>query len=272
MQKMLRMPLLLALLSCLILTPLFSHADDAPTQTEAEQPVKVNVSTALPALQKRLDTLKQQVSAVKTDKKFTALNDDALKLAEDANKLAVILAPQLTQIQAQLDVLGPAPAPGTVTETAQVVGQRKQLNNSKTLLTTQIEQIKAIAVNAQNLSSQIYGLRRDALKTQIALNTGSILGEKFWSPLERRLVYRFWLLSAVSVGHRPVRAQSAGQTDELDLAALAAAGTFSPQLPGLFHDAEHHGDARHQHAAAVLYLHTFARHVSPGAGFCRSVS
>ncbi|WP_324723175.1 DUF3772 domain-containing protein [Lelliottia sp. JS-SCA-14] len=183
MQKMFRMPLLLALLSCLMMMPFLSQAEDAPSQTEAEQPVKVNVGTALPALQKRLDTLKQQVSAVKTDKKFTALNDDALKLAEDANKLAVVLAPQLTQIQAQLDVLGPAPAPGTVTETAQVVGQRKQLNNSKTLLTTQIEQVKAIAVNAQNLSSQIYGLRRDALKTQIALNTGSILGEKFWSPL-----------------------------------------------------------------------------------------
>ncbi|MCS2149955.1 DUF3772 domain-containing protein [Scandinavium manionii] len=183
MRKMLKVPLLLALLSCLMMAPFLSLADDSPAQTDVEQPVKVNANIALPALQKRLDALKQQVSAAKVDKQFTALNDDAQRLVSDADKLAVALAPQLAQVQAQLDVLGPPPAPGTLTETPQVVSQRKQLNNSKTLLTTQIEQTKAIGVGAQNLSAQIFGLRRDALKTQIALNTGSILGEKFWAPL-----------------------------------------------------------------------------------------
>ncbi|RJT47132.1 DUF3772 domain-containing protein [Rahnella woolbedingensis] len=183
MQKMLRVPLLLALLSCLFLTPVLSYADDSTDKPAAEQPVKVNASTALPALQKRLDSLKQQVSAAKSDKKFTGLSDEAIKLADDADKLTVALEPQLTQVQAQLDVLGPAPAPGTLTETPQVISQRNKLNNSKTLLTTQIEQTKAIGVGARNLSSQILGLRRDALKTQIALNTGSILGASFWAPL-----------------------------------------------------------------------------------------
>lgn len=181
--KMLKMPLLLALLSCLMMMSFPSHADDPTGQTASEEPVKINASTVIPALQKRLDSLKQRVSTAKTDKQFTSLNDDSQKLVSEADKLAVALAPQLTQVQAQLDVLGPAPAPGALAETPQVVSQRKQLNNSKTLLTTQIEQTKAIAVAAQNLSSQISGLRRDALKTQIALNTGSILGEKFWSPV-----------------------------------------------------------------------------------------
>lgn len=184
MQKMLRVPLLLALLSCLFLTPVLSYADDSTGQPDtAEQPVKVNVTTALPALQKRLDQLKQQVSSAKTDKKYTGLTDAAQKLAEDADKLTAALTPQLAQVQAQLDVLGPAPAPGTLTETHQVISQRNKLNASKTLMTTQLEQTKAIAVGAQNLSSQIAGLRRDALKTQIALNTGSILGSNFWAPL-----------------------------------------------------------------------------------------
>lgn len=183
MQKFLRMPLLLALLSCLMMTPALSQADEATGQSAAAQPVKVNASTALPALQKRLDQLKQQVSAAKTDKKFTGLNDGAQKLAEDADKLAVALAPQLEEVKAQLDVLGPAPAAGTLTETPQVISQRNKLNNSKTLLTTQIEQTKGIATGARNLSSQISGMRRDALKTQIALNTGSVLGGNFWSPL-----------------------------------------------------------------------------------------
>ncbi|WMY76676.1 DUF3772 domain-containing protein [Buttiauxella selenatireducens] len=184
MRKPLRVPLLLlALLSCLLMTPLLSQAEEATGQSATEEPVKVNASTALPALQKRLDSLKQRVSAAKADKQFTLLNDDAQKLVAEADKLSVSLAPQLAQVQAQLDVLGPAPAPGTLTETPQVISQRKQLNSNKALLTMQIEQAKAIVVGAQNLSSQIAGLRRDALKTQIALNTGSILGESFWSPV-----------------------------------------------------------------------------------------
>lgn len=183
MQKMFRVPLLLALLSCLLISPFFAQADDAAEKTEVEQSVKINASAALPALQKRLDSLKQRVSAAKTDKQFTGLSDDAIKLISDADKLSVALAPQLAQVQAQLDVLGPVPPPGTLTETPQVVSQRKQLNNSKTLLTTQIEQTKAIGIGTQNLQAQISGLRRDALKTQIALNTGSILGKNFWTPL-----------------------------------------------------------------------------------------
>ncbi|MCS2151059.1 DUF3772 domain-containing protein [Scandinavium goeteborgense] len=183
MRKLLKVPLLLALLSCLIMTPFLSQADDSPADTEVEQPVKVNADTALSGLQKRLDTLKQQVSAATADKKFTTLNDEAQKLVSDAGKLAVALAPQLTQVHAQLDVLGPPPAPGNLAEPPQVISQRKQLNSSKTLLTTQIEHTKAIGVGAQNLSAQIFGLRRNALKTQIALNTGSILREKFWTPL-----------------------------------------------------------------------------------------
>lgn len=183
MQKMFSVPLLLALLSCLMISPLLAQADESAGQPGVEQPVKVNASTALPALQKRLDSLKQRVSAAKTDKQFTGLSDDAIKLASDSEKLSVALAPQLAQVQAQLDVLGPAPAPGTLTETPQVISQRKQLNTSKTLLTTQIEQTKAITVGTQNLSAQISGMRRDALKTQIALNTGSILGKNFWTPL-----------------------------------------------------------------------------------------
>lgn len=183
MQKLLRLPLLLALLSCLMATPFQTFADEPSGQPATEQPVKVNANTELPALQKRLDALKQRASTAKADKQFTSLTDDAQKLIGDADKLAVALAPQLTQVQAQLEVLGPAPEPGTLTETPQMVSQRKQLNNSKTLLTTQIEQAKAIALGAQTLSAHISGLRRDALKTQIALNTGSILGEKFWTPL-----------------------------------------------------------------------------------------
>lgn len=154
----------------------------AEGQTAAE-PVKIDAPATLTALQKRLDAIKQQVATAKTEKKLSALNDDALKLAEDADKLVVALGPQRAQVQSQVEVLGPAPAAGALPETAEVVRQRSKLSASKTLLDAQIEQATAIRTGAQNLSSQIGALRRDTLKTQIALNSGSILSVNFWSPL-----------------------------------------------------------------------------------------
>ncbi|MGC6387411.1 DUF3772 domain-containing protein [Ewingella sp. S1.OA.A_B6] len=178
--------LLLGLLAAPV--TVLAAADNAALQTtitnnEAAEPIKINAPATLTALQKRLDATKQQVATAKTEKQLSALNDDALKLAEDADKLVVALGPQRAQVQSQVEVLGPAPAAGALPETSEVVRQRSKLSASKILLDAQIEQATAIRTGAQNLSTQIGALRRDTLKTQLALNSGSILSANFWSPL-----------------------------------------------------------------------------------------
>jgi len=189
MQKLFRAPILVALLLALTFSPLLANAasDDAndPQQSSADTPAAkpIDAPAALSALQKRLDNIKQQVSSAKNDKSLSGLNDDALKLAGDADTLGTALQPLRQQVQAKVDVLGPAPAAGALPETPQVIKQRKDLNASKTALDNQIAQAGAIKTGANNLSAQIAGLRRDALKTQLALNTGSILGGNFWSAL-----------------------------------------------------------------------------------------
>lgn len=190
MHTLFKAPVMWALLVSLLAGPMTALAatDSAASQTtnangEAAEPVKINAPAELTALQKRLDTTKQQVATAKTEKKLNALNDDALKLYDDAEKLVLALGPQRAQVQAQLDVLGPAPAAGALPETPEVVRQRNKLNSSKTLLDAQIDQANSIRTSAQNLSAQIRGLRRETLKTQIALNSGSILGVNFWKPL-----------------------------------------------------------------------------------------
>jgi len=193
MHKFFHAPAVWALLASLLLTPVtvLAASDATATQntpsaaetTNVAEPVKINAPATLTALQKRLDTTKQQVSAAKTEKKLNGLNDDALKILDDTEKLIAALGPQRSQVQAQLDVLGPAPAAGSLPETPEVVRQRNKLNANKTLLDAQIEQANAIRTSVQNLSTQIGGLRRDTLKTQIALNSGSILGVNFWTPL-----------------------------------------------------------------------------------------
>lgn len=191
MHKFFKAPVMLALLASLLIGPVAAWAasgnDAAQSSTvsgdTAAEPVKINVPATLTALQKRLDTIKQQVATAKTEKKLSELNDDALKILDDTDKLIAALGPMRAQAQAQLDVLGPAPAAGALPETAEVVRQRNKLNTSKALLDSQNEQATAIRASTQNLSMQIGGLRRDTLKTQIALNSGSILGWNFWTPL-----------------------------------------------------------------------------------------
>ncbi|PWC11189.1 DUF3772 domain-containing protein [Brenneria roseae subsp. americana] len=159
-----------------------SDADPQPVQTEA--PVKVNIDAELVKLQKQLDSIKQQVSSANSDSKFGALNDTTLQLVNSADDLSASVAPLGAQLQAQLDVLGPAPEPGsTINETNEVTRKRNTLNAQKAKLDTQIEKIQALRAGASNLSAQIITLRRNALKTQLALNSGSILGARFWSPI-----------------------------------------------------------------------------------------
>lgn len=159
-------------------------ADDQTSEQSSETPVKVNAAVELPKMQKVLDKIKQQVSGETNDSKLNALNDLALELSSDADTLIQGIVPQRAQLQAQLGVLGPAPkAESGVKETAEVTSKRKNLENLKSKTDDQIKQAEAIKSGAINLSSQIVNLRRDALKTQLALNAGSIFGPRFWSPL-----------------------------------------------------------------------------------------
>lgn len=160
-------------------------AADAPAAapTAPAAPVKLIASVELPKLQKQLDTIKQRVSAATNDNQLSALNDATQKLSVDAEALVASIQPDRTQVQAQLDILGPPPAEGAMAETSIVAQQRNTLNNRKTLLDGQLEHAKAISTGATNLSAQIADMRRSALRTQMALNSGSILAGSFWTPL-----------------------------------------------------------------------------------------
>jgi potassium efflux system protein len=128
MQKLFRAPFYVALLLALMFSPLLASAapDDSSDQDQTAETTKpVDAPAALGSLQKRLDTIKQQVSTAKNDKSLSGLSDDALKLGSDADALGTALQPLRAQVQAKLDVLGPAPATGALPETPQVIKQRK---------------------------------------------------------------------------------------------------------------------------------------------------
>nr|WP_052896724.1 DUF3772 domain-containing protein [Winslowiella iniecta]KOC92864.1 mechanosensitive ion channel protein [Winslowiella iniecta]KOC95217.1 mechanosensitive ion channel protein [Winslowiella iniecta] len=174
------------LLAFITLSPALSIAADAgsPPTADGDATPKVNASAELPKMQKILDKIKGQVSGETNDGKLGQLNDMALELSGNADTLGQALIPQRAQLVSQLAVLGPAPtAESGVKETPEVTRKRTSLESQKSKLDDQIKQAEAIKNSSLNLSSQIVSLRRDAMKTQLALNSGSIFGARFWAPL-----------------------------------------------------------------------------------------
>ncbi len=172
--------LLLLLLLGLQLTPLGAVAatQDDPAAESAPDP-----ATQLKAAQKQLDSMKQLVSKATTDTQLSKLRLATDDLVASMDKLSADLQPLQEKLQAQLDVLGPAPAAGALPETPAVAQQRNALNNSKKQLDDAVKRAQAIKTSTFDLGQQISDLRRVAFKTQLALNTGSILGVKFWTPV-----------------------------------------------------------------------------------------
>ncbi|MDU6442560.1 MAG: DUF3772 domain-containing protein, partial [Pantoea sp.] len=178
------LPLLMLLTATLF--PVCSMADDdaADAAQQADAAPKVNAAVELPKMQKVLDKIKGQVSGQTNENQLTQLNELALELSGNADTLAQALQPQRQQLDAQLAVLGPAPkADSGVKETPEVTRKRSSLESQKSKLDDQIKQADGIKNSALMLSSQITNLRRDLMKTQLALNSGSILGPRFWAPL-----------------------------------------------------------------------------------------
>ena len=103
--------LLLLLLLGLQLTPLGAVAapQDDPTAESAPDP-----ATQLKAAQKQLDSMKQLVSKATTDTQLSKLRLATDDLVASMDKLSADLQPLQEKLQAQLDVLGPAPAAGAL--------------------------------------------------------------------------------------------------------------------------------------------------------------
>ncbi|AIO68385.1 DUF3772 domain-containing protein [Burkholderia oklahomensis] len=137
----------------------------------------------LKRVQAALDRIKQQASAATTGKQLNGLDEATQALTSDVEKLTAALVPTRAQLQAQLDVLGPPPAPGAAPETAAVARQRADLNTRKAQLDAALKQAADEKDSLANLTQQYSKLRRSLLRDQLVLRSGSILGAQFWAPL-----------------------------------------------------------------------------------------
>ncbi|CAG9167312.1 DUF3772 domain-containing protein [Cupriavidus pampae] len=142
-----------------------------------------DIAAELKRLQTSQDRIKQQASAPDGKTRLDGLDDALQDLNTDVDKLTAALTPQLAQLQAQLDVLGPPPAPGTTPEAAAVARKRADLNTRKTQLDAAVKQAAESRDNIAHLNDQLDKLKRSRLKDQLALRSESILNPHFWAPL-----------------------------------------------------------------------------------------
>lgn len=157
-----------------------TSASEPPSEIDA---IKAINGEALGKLQQRLGDIKQKVSAATTDKQLSELNTSTLELVNETSDDIQLLLPALTQIKTQLDVIGPLPAADMPAEPPEVARQRRALTDSKTQMEKNLSQLETLRTDATSLSKHIVELRRSTLKTQLALNSGSILSWRFWSVL-----------------------------------------------------------------------------------------
>ncbi|WP_175676841.1 DUF3772 domain-containing protein [Burkholderia ambifaria] len=165
----------------------FPGAASAPSASGVGAPVPtITLSDAvaqLKQMQVQQDRIKQQTSNATNSKELDGLGEATQELSADVEKLQSELAPQRTQIQAQLDVLGPPPAPGASPETPAVAQQRATLNARKTQIEAALKQAADQKANLANLNDQFAKLHRSLLRNQLAFRSGSIFGAQFWLPL-----------------------------------------------------------------------------------------
>jgi len=160
------------LIGMLLLFSLVGHAADS--------------AEALDGLQGEFDGLKQQVSETQNYSRLGSLNESIQTLLSRTDRIRTDFQSALTQVQAQLDVLGAAPESPADAETAEVVDKRKELNQQKTQLQERLQQVETLVTNANNLSQQIVNLRRNTLKSELSLRSFSVLSPNFWSAVLRQ--------------------------------------------------------------------------------------
>ena len=156
-----------------------------PSMTTTIPLVEVSQSD-LQALQLRLDWLKQQISAANNYNQLEGPQDLVQTFKVDVDRLSASLLPQQAQLAVQLGVLGAAPDTQIAAEQVDIAAQRATLSEQKTRVDTTLKSLAALKQSAADLITQIAGIRRTLLESELTLRTDSILSPDFWSPLVSR--------------------------------------------------------------------------------------
>ena len=160
-------------------SPTLWAADLPAPATTAAAPLPVISQSDLQALQQRLDGLKQQISAANNYNQLEGPQDRVQAFILDVDRLSAALLPQQAQLAVQLGVLGAAPDADLAAEQADIVAQRASLAEQKSKVDGTLKSLAALKQSAADLITQIAGIRRTLLESELTLGTDSVLSPSF---------------------------------------------------------------------------------------------
>nr|WP_253207282.1 DUF3772 domain-containing protein [Verticiella sp. GG226] len=232
----------------------------APVLAQAQGDPLAEVQRTLEAARKQVDVAREALGKDSaSDAELSRLRDAVQSAQGDASQAAGALAPQVESLQARLQQLGPVPAEGS--EAPDVASQRRELEKSFTGLDAQLKLARLLIVEADQVSTQISGMRRAGFQAQLGERTASVLDGAFWDSLDTELPADMARLAELAGAVR----DAAGEVPERIwwLVALGAAGLaalrwwLGRHLVRLAADRVPSGRLRRSfHAVALLTLDT----------------
>ena len=140
---------------------------------------------SLDSLRARIDAIPAQSGEDADDRQLTKAIVAAYDVLGQTDAYVDKRTPALTNIDARLTELGPAPAPEAGAEDGDVTAQRADLQQSRTALDTELRRAKLLGVDAQQAIARLVELRRARFTAQLSKRNHSPFGVAFWTSIER---------------------------------------------------------------------------------------
>ena len=143
-------------------------------------------TTPPPAPEPDIASLRAQLDKLPSEaadsEALRALLAQLTRLSDSANQVIAARTGQLSDLNARLGELGPAPAAGG-SEDADITRQRQALTSERNSVDADIRLARLVVVDAQQRGNEMLGKQRDLFEARLTERAASPLSRTFWANL-----------------------------------------------------------------------------------------
>ncbi|SAI60531.1 membrane protein [Bordetella ansorpii] len=165
------------MLCCLLALAALMAAGAVHAQPDDAQDADTKLSQA----RERIDAIRKGLDGKPADSDLEKWRGDVQQVQSQADALAESLAPQLADVTARLNQLGPVPE--DVKEAPDVAEQRRQLEKSSSSVDAQVKLARLLSVEASQTGERISAMRRNQFQERLGERRGTFLSGTFWREL-----------------------------------------------------------------------------------------
>ncbi|ARP95663.1 DUF3772 domain-containing protein [Bordetella genomosp. 13] len=151
----------------------------------AQQEDVADAEAKLTEARERIDTIRKGLEGKPSDSDLNQWRADVQKVQSQADALAEALTPQLADVTARLNQLGPVSE--EVKEAPDVAEQRRELGKSSSSIDAQIKLARLLSVEAGQTAERISALRRTQFQETLGERRGTFLSGGFWRDLRSEM-------------------------------------------------------------------------------------